>query len=76
MSRYGVGYHMVIEKSAVCNSVKVVDIVKSIVHGAKCVLDAGAELSLILPSQATSSFPALFERLECKCVLTWVYVCV
>ena len=66
--RYGVGYHMVIEKAPTCDSIKVVDIVKSLVHGGKCVLDAGAELSFILPSQATASFPSLFEELECMSV--------
>ena len=63
--RYGVGYHMVIEKGRTCDSIKVIDIVKSTVRGGKCVLDAGAELSFILPSQATSSFPSLFQKLEC-----------
>ena len=72
--RYGVGYHMVIEKAPTCDSTKVVDIVKSIVPDGKCVLDIGAELSFILPSQATSSFPSLFEELECMSVYTCTMV--
>ena len=59
---------MVIEKAPSCNSIEVVNIVKSLVPGGKCVVDAGAELSLILPSQQTAKFPPLFEKLECTYV--------
>ena len=55
---------MVVVKEAGCNSARVVELVKSFVQEAKQVTDVGAELSLILPSAATSSFPALFEALE------------
>ena len=71
--RYGIGYHMVIEKAPSCNSIEVVNIVKSLVPGGKCVVDAGAELSLILPSQQTAKFPPLFEKLECTYVRMYVY---
>ena len=65
--RYGVGYHMIIEKAPSSTAEKVADVVNlmtSHVDGAKCVLDAGAELSFILPVQETKSFPPLFQELE------------
>ena len=71
-SRYGIGYHMVIEKAPSCNSIEVVNIVKSLVPGGKCVVDAGAELSLILPSQQTANFPPLFEKLECTYDIVYI----
>ena len=71
LSRYGVGYHMIIEKAALCDSPKVLVLVKSLIPGAQCVLDAGAELSLILPSENSRIFPQLFEELEG----TYVYTC-
>lgn len=62
--RYGVGYHMIIEKAPSCDSNKVISLVKDLVPGAQCVLDAGAELSLILPTEQTRFFPQLFNELE------------
>ena len=55
---------MVVEKEEGCNSAKVTELVKSFVQGAEELTDVGAELSLILPSAATSTFPALFNTLE------------
>ena len=74
--RYGVGYHMVVVKKPQCDSLKVTDIVMSIVEGAEQVTDVGAELSFILPSTSTGSFPALFDALEGehKVVLCYLYV--
>ena len=67
LSRYGIGYHMIIEKAALCDSPKVLVLVKSLIPGAQCVLDAGAELALILPSENSRIFPQLFEELEGTC---------
>ena len=64
--RYGVGYHMVVVKEPHCDSSKVTALVISIVKGSKQVTDVGAELSYILPSTATESFPSLFDALEGK----------
>ena len=55
-----------VEKEPHCDSAKVVEMVKSIVNGAEQVTDVGAELSLILPSDATGCFSALFDALEGK----------
>ena len=58
---------MVMEKTPSSTSEKVVEVVslmRSHVQGAKCVLDAGAELGFILPAGETSAFPALFQELE------------
>ena len=55
---------MVVAKEEGCNSARVVELVKSFVRGAEELTDVGAELSLILPSAATFTFPALFDALE------------
>ena len=62
--RYGVGYHLTIVKHISCDSSRVEQLVKSFVSGAEQVTDVGAELSYILPSSSTPSFPELFDRLE------------
>ena len=62
--RYGIGYHMTIVKSTSCDSSQVEQLVRSLVPKAEQVTDVGAELSYILPSSATPSFPKLFDRLE------------
>ena len=62
--RYGVGYHMVVVKEPQCDSSKVTTLVTSLVNGAEQVTDVGAELSYILPSTSTGSFPALFDALD------------
>ena len=65
--RYGVGYHMIMEKAPSSTSDKVVEVislVRSHVRGAKCVLDAGAELAFILPAEDTKAFPSLLQELE------------
>ena len=64
--RFGVGYHMVVVKEPHCDSVKVTDMVTSLVEGSEQVTDVGAELSYILPSASTGSFPALFDALDGK----------
>ena len=55
---------MVIVKEPSCDSAKVTDVVTSLVQGGKNVTDVGAELSYILPSQSSQSFPNLFDTLE------------
>ena len=62
--RYGIGYHMTIVKDRSCDSSQVEKLVRSLVPKAEQVTDVGAELSYILPSSATPSFPELFDRLE------------
>ena len=55
---------MTMVKEPYCDSHVVTDLVKRIVNGAKQVTDVGAELSFILPSQSSQSFPALFDTLD------------
>ena len=55
---------MTIVKDASCDSSQVKQLVGSLVPKAEQVTDVGAELSYILPSSATPSFPELFDRLE------------
>ena len=62
--RYGVGYHMTLVKERQCDSAQVTEMVLSIVRGAEQVTDVGAELSFVLPSNATPQFPELFKTLE------------
>ena len=62
--RYGVGYHLTLVKDVSCDSSRVEQLVKSFVSEAEQVTDVGAELSYILPSSSTPSFPELFDRLE------------
>ena len=65
---------MIIEKAPSCDSNKVTALVKDLVPGAQCVVDAGAELSLILPTEQTTHFPQLFNKLE-GTVHVHVYTC-
>ena len=58
------GYHMVVVKDPSCKSADVTSIVTSIVRGSKNITDVGTELSYVLPSNSTHSFPQLFETLE------------
>ena len=55
---------MTIVKDVSCDSSQVEKLVRSLVTKAEQVTDVGAELSYILPSSATPSFPELFYRLE------------
>lgn len=57
---------MVIVKEPSCDSAQVTDIVISLVAGGKKVTDIGTELSYVLPSQSSQSFPTLFDTLEGK----------
>ena len=57
---------MVMVKEPICDSTKVTETVTSLVQGAKNVTDVGAELSYVLPSQSSQSFPTLFDTLEGK----------
>lgn len=58
------GYHMTIVKEPGCISHKVEALVQSYVSDAQQVTDVGAELSFILPANATTKFPDLFDSLE------------
>ena len=49
-----------------CNPSQVERAVKSVVSDAEKSTDVGAELSYILPSSATGSFPQLFDKLEAE----------
>ncbi len=55
---------MVVVKDAECDSSKVTHLVTSLVQGAEQVTDVGAELSFVLPSTSSPTFPALFDALE------------
>ena len=55
---------MVVVKEPSCNSGDVTKIVTSLVPGSKNITDVGTELSYVLPSNSTHSFPQLFDSLE------------
>jgi ATP-binding cassette subfamily A (ABC1) protein 3 len=55
---------MTVVKKSSCDSSQLDRLIKSLVPRAEQVTDVGAELSYILPSSATPSFPELFDRLE------------
>ena len=55
---------MTIVKEPNCVSSEVESLIKSFIPDAKQVTDVGAELSFILPSNATPQFPELFDSLE------------
>ena len=57
---------MTIVKDESCDPSLVESVVKSVVSQAEQVTDIGAELSYILPSSSTSSFPELFDKLEAE----------
>eukprot|EP00057_Strongylocentrotus_purpuratus_P033371 XP_791165.4 PREDICTED: ATP-binding cassette sub-family A member 3 [Strongylocentrotus purpuratus] len=62
--KYGIGYHMVIAKSADCNVNAVTEIIKDYVSGAQMENNVGAELSYILPEESVDKFERLFSQLE------------
>ena len=72
--RYGVGYRMVIVKEPACDSATVTDIVTSLVQRGKKITDVGAELSYILPSQSSQTFPNLFDTLEGEYVYMYMFI--
>ena len=53
-------------KDLSCESSRVEQLVRSYVREAEQVTDVAAELSFILPSSSTPSFPDLFDKLEEK----------
>ena len=55
---------MVVVKEPSCVSAQVTSLVTSIVRGSKNVTDVGTELSYVLPSNSSQSFPQLFDALE------------
>ena len=60
------GYHLTMVKDLSCESSRVEQLVRSYVREAEQVTDVAAELSFILPSSSTPSFPDLFDKLEEK----------
>ncbi|XP_033630935.1 ATP-binding cassette sub-family A member 3-like [Asterias rubens] len=62
--KYGVGYHMVMVKSPQCNVNQVADLIHSYIPTASMESNVGAELSFILPNEASDTFEALFTHLE------------
>ena len=59
---------MVIVKEPSCDSGQVTETVVSLVRGGKKVTDVGTELSYVLPSLSSGSFPTLFDTLEGMCL--------
>ena len=55
---------MTIEKERSCDVTEISELVKQIVEGAEEMLDIGAELQFLLPSDSSSSFPELLDTLE------------
>ena len=55
---------MTMVKEPSCETKAVVDLVTRMVDEAKAVMDVGAELSFILPSQSAHQFPQLFDTLD------------
>ncbi|XP_022091487.1 ATP-binding cassette sub-family A member 3-like [Acanthaster planci] len=62
--KYGVGYHMVMVKSPQCDVAKVSNLIHSYIPSAALESDVGAELSFILPNEASDKFEGLFTELE------------
>merc|ERR1711871_116384 len=65
---FGVGYSMTLEKKEAhnFNVSKVENLVKSHVHEAKLLSDAGKEISYQLPFNASHAFPKLFEAIDSR----------
>ena len=57
---------MTVVKDNSCDSSQVKNLVKSLVPAAEQITDVGAEISYILPSSSTPSFPQLFDTLEAE----------
>lgn len=55
---------MTMVKEPSCETQAVIDLVTRTVDEAKAVMDVGAELSFILPSQSAHQFPQLFDTLD------------
>ena len=55
---------MIVVKTPSCQSSDVTSIITSLVQGSKNITDVGTELSYVLPSNSTHSFPQLFDTLE------------
>ena len=55
---------MTIEKERSCDVTEISELVKQFVEGAEEMLDIGAELQFLLPSNSSNSFPELLDTLE------------
>ncbi|CAE7902215.1 ABCA1 [Symbiodinium sp. KB8] len=63
--RYGVGYNLTLNKADEhCSSAPIAAIIRRHVPSVKTLSDVGAEVAFQVPTEASSSFPALFEDLE------------
>ncbi len=60
-NRYGVGYHMVTEKTAGCEASKVLAFITKYVPGVEEESNVGAELTFRLPQESSPNFPSSFS---------------
>ncbi|XP_076823215.1 phospholipid-transporting ATPase ABCA3-like isoform X1 [Clavelina lepadiformis] len=65
---FGVGYHIVLTKTSDCNVNKLTELFQSNVPETRLERSAGAELSFVLPFQASPQFPKLFQTLDSQAV--------
>lgn len=64
-SQYGIGYHLtVVKQKGECNAQGVLQVVQTHIPAASLKRETGAEMTLVLPREAASKFPTLFEELE------------
>ena len=64
VSRYGVGYHLTMEKGEQCESKSVTKYLKEKIPTVKLNSDVGRELSYLLPKNEIGKFPNLFKYME------------
>jgi ATP-binding cassette subfamily A (ABC1) protein 3 len=62
--RFGLGYQLKMSLTESATVTRIVERVQSFVPSASVASNSGTELSLRLPKEAVSQFPAMFERLE------------
>ncbi|XP_039258738.2 phospholipid-transporting ATPase ABCA3-like isoform X1 [Styela clava] len=63
-NKFGVGYHVVLNKTPECQVEKVSDFFQSHVPDSRMERTAGAEASFLLPFESSSLFPTLFTELD------------
>ena len=64
-SQYGIGYHLtVVKQKGECNAQGVLQVVQTHIPAASVKRETGAEMTIVLPKNTASKFPALFEELE------------
>ncbi|CAK8673428.1 unnamed protein product [Clavelina lepadiformis] len=67
-NKFGVGYHIVLTKTSDCDVNKLTELFQSNVPETRLERSAGAELSFVLPFQASPQFPKLFQTLDSQAV--------